>query len=210
MRVQRSFLALLTAVLGLALLLGFEISRPALSGHAMAPRLGTVEPAVGATPAPLNRAIAAWQKPILARPLFSPSRRPARSTAGAGAQASAGLPRLSGIIIAHGQAEAIFAPATGQAMLLKAGGRIGDYTVVSVGADGVVVSGPDGRQTVQPRFVGTDSKVSPAPEPRQSAGPERPPAAVAATPAPAMPTDAFIQNAIRQQLHLQKKLDEGK
>jgi hypothetical protein len=84
---------------------------------------------------------------ILARPLFSPDRRPAA----AGARSISGLPRLSGIIVAGGRKLAIFA-APGKPIVAEEGLRVGAYDVTAISDLGVTVAGPEGATLLRPLF----------------------------------------------------------
>jgi hypothetical protein len=86
---------------------------------------------------------------ILARPLFSPDRRPAAS----GARSVSGLPRLAGIVVTGSRKVAIFAaPSGGKPVVADEGGRLGAYDVKAINADGVTVVGPEGAMVLRPIF----------------------------------------------------------
>jgi hypothetical protein len=85
---------------------------------------------------------------VLARPLFSPDRRPAASS---GARSVSGLPRLSGIIVTGGRKVAIFA-APGKPIVAEEGLRIGVYDVTAISNSGVTVAGPEGTTVLRPLF----------------------------------------------------------
>lgn len=86
---------------------------------------------------------------ILARPLFSPDRRPAAS----GARSVSGLPRLAGIVVTGSRKVAIFAaPAGGKPVVADEGGRLGAYDVRAINEDGVTVVGPEGALVLRPIF----------------------------------------------------------
>jgi hypothetical protein len=94
-----------------------------------------------------------WVKTILARPLFSPSRRPP-AVASAGALGPA---RLAGIVVSASSRQAIFAPAgDGKPIAITEGGRVGAYVVTSIKPDQVVVVGPDGEHRLHPAFDASD------------------------------------------------------
>ncbi len=115
-------------------------------------------PATVATPA---ATLQGWSGTILARPLFSPSRRP-----GQVAVASAELPRLAGIIIGPGGASAIFAGAGDtRAIIAGPGAHAGPYLVRAVGPAGVTVLGPDGLQLLRPAYGSDASRTSAVAEP---------------------------------------------
>ena len=94
---------------------------------------------------------------ILARPLFSPSRRPGHVAVG-----STELPRLAGIIIGPAGARAIFASAGGsRAVVAGPGGRAGPYLIRAVDAAGVAVLGPAGPQILRPVYDGSARSGAP-------------------------------------------------
>lgn len=102
----------------------------------------------------------------LARPLFSPTRRPAAgpSRPGAPIAAAAPLPRMTGTLVTSSLRRAIFAGADGKSVVVPEGGQLGAYTVKAVRAGQVVVSGPEGERTVSPVFD-PDAPPSTPPEP---------------------------------------------
>lgn len=94
-----------------------------------------------------------WVRTSLARPLMTSSRRPAPSAEDNGVAISGGLPRLAGTIMTQGDATAIFArDDNGRALILHQGGSMGPYRVTAITADSVTITGPDGAQTLHPRF----------------------------------------------------------
>ena len=143
-------LGLGAAALGLCLVIVAEI----LTG------VGTAAPElVGrtATPARIEQTDAAlapdrhggWLDQILARPLFSPGRRPVELAA-AGVQ---GLPRLTGVVVNGSQRIAIFAPASnGRPIIAENGAHIGEYEVKGITDAGVTVAGPRGTTLLRPAF----------------------------------------------------------
>jgi hypothetical protein len=84
---------------------------------------------------------------ILARPLFSPDRRPAASAA----RSVSGLPRLTGIVVTAGHKVAIFAT-PGKAVVAEEGVRLGAYEVTAISDSGVTVAGPEGTTMLRPVF----------------------------------------------------------
>lgn len=96
---------------------------------------------------------------ILARPVFSPDRRPIASKA----RATSGLSRLTAIIITDSKQVAIFAaPSGGRPIAAEKGERIGAYEVRDITSAGVTVSGPDGTTIITPIF---DAAPPPAKQP---------------------------------------------
>ncbi|MBV8576664.1 MAG: hypothetical protein JOZ58_16730 [Acetobacteraceae bacterium] len=144
-------LAGLTAVaLGLSGVIGLEI----LTWQAM-PEEAVVRP-VSVAPSASPAAQAAPSdshdeqlNTILARPLFSPNRRPAAS----GARSVSGLPRLAGIVVTGSRRTAIFAaPPGGKLVVADEGTRIGAYDVKGISEAGVTVVGPEGTTVLRPMF----------------------------------------------------------
>jgi hypothetical protein len=107
---------------------------------------------------------------ILARPLFSPDRRPAA----AAARSIAGLPRLTGIVVTGTRKVAIFA-APGKAVVAEEGLRLGAYEVTAISDAGVTVAGPEGTTMLRPIFDPAPPPVTKAamfqrPEPPKPGG----------------------------------------
>jgi hypothetical protein len=111
--------------------------------------------------------VRAWVATALARPLFSPDRRPATEP-GQQTAAPAGLPRLAGIMVGPFGRSAIFAGDPKPAVIQE-GGRIGAYTVKSIDSAQVQVAGPDGLRTIRPSFQPAPPKPT-APEPSRRPG----------------------------------------
>ncbi len=89
---------------------------------------------------------------ILARPLFSPTRR-APASAPAPKDALPELPRLTGVIVTPAGNCAIFA-GTGdrKSVVIGEAARIGQYVVRSIEVNAVTVSGPGGQRVLHPAF----------------------------------------------------------
>ncbi len=100
---------------------------------------------------------------VLARPLFSPGRRPAAQAAAAPPAAVAPLPRMTGVIVTPAGRRAIFVNGAGKPTVVTEGERIGAYAVQSIEAGRVTLAGPDGQRVVATAF-------DPKPAPR-TAGP---------------------------------------
>jgi hypothetical protein len=91
--------------------------------------------------APPLRKTADWAATILARPLFSISRRPPRVVARGPAETAVGEARLSGIMISRYGRHAIFAPdGGGKPLVLAEGASVNDSTIRSIQADRVVLA----------------------------------------------------------------------
>jgi hypothetical protein len=104
---------------------------------------------------------------ILARPLFSPDRRPAASAA----RSVSGLPRLTGIVVTGSRKVAIFA-APGKAIVAEEGLHVGAYDVTAISDSGVTVVGPEGTTVLRPLFDPATPAVAKAPVMQRSAPPK--------------------------------------
>lgn len=94
-----------------------------------------------------------WIVTSLQRPLFSPQRRPAVGPSEPAVAAGAALPRLAGTLVSTAGRNAIFAGEAGaRSIMVGEGGKIGVWTVQSISAGEVAVSGPDGARTISPTF----------------------------------------------------------
>ena len=121
--------------------------------------------AVAAPPAPVSDHTAEWVATILARPLFSPDRRPPSEAPAARASgAPAGLPRLAGVVVGPFGRSAIFVPEGSKPMVVTEGGRVDAWTVRSIEVGTVQVSGPGGARTLHPSFESSPA-ASAAPGP---------------------------------------------
>lgn len=83
----------------------------------------------------------------LARPLFQPDRRPSTVPPSPLAAAET-LPRLTALLSGPFGRRAIFAGADGRSMAVEEGAALGGWTVVSIGPEGVSVTGRDGARIV--------------------------------------------------------------
>ena len=82
-----------------------------------------------------------WAATILARPLFSVSRKPPKPAAVHSAGTQEGLPRLSGIMIFAGMKRAIFAPdGGGKPLVLAEGASLADTSIRTIEAGEVVLA----------------------------------------------------------------------
>lgn len=147
-------------------------------------------------PSPASPATAAarnqddWIAQSLARPLFSPDRRPApASAAGADGDRGAEPPRLTGILITSAGRQAIFAVGE-RSLVVREGGGIGAFLVQGISGDQVTLTGPAGSRLLRPSYspAGADKAAA-----RPAAGTA---AAFAANPAPSGLD--ILRNAARQ------------
>ena len=111
-----------------------------------------------------------WAATALARPLFSPDRRPAADAATvASGRSVPGLPRLAGILVGPFGRSAIFATNGAKPIVVQEGGRVAAYTVKSIEATQVHLLGPDGAQVLYPSFeaaAASNRRAPQAPLPR--------------------------------------------
>lgn len=92
---------------------------------------------------------------ILARPLFSPTRRP---PAHASAPADKSLPRLAGVIVTPAGRRAIFAPAAGRPVVVPEGGSIGRYVVRSIAPGQVTLLDGGLQHVIHPAYASGSAK----------------------------------------------------
>jgi hypothetical protein len=109
---------------------------------------------------------------ILARPLFSPTRRPPEAAATDHSETSLNDMRLTGILITPDQRLAIFAPAGGKPLVRAEGDMISDWRIDSIAGQSVSLIGPTGTTTLEPkadpnlvRVTGAQQKMAPPPQP---------------------------------------------
>ena len=143
-------LALLATLLATAIVLELnDAAPPAGSGAEVAPtrQKAKVEPRAPAQDH--SDRTDTWLATALARPLFSPDRRPTESESNADTGPKLGLPRLTGVVIGPFGQRAIFAATgAGRPMVLSVGKTLGDYKVEKIDPGSVTVSGPEGRHQV--------------------------------------------------------------
>jgi len=147
---------LLLAVGGLAATLAWELGVFAPSDTLTAPRPRAAVAAAAPQVAPDHTS--EWLAAILARPVFSPDRRPASAgTSAPGARSPEGLPRLSGVLVGPFGRSAIFAADGRKPLVVGEGGHIDAWTVRTIDADEVEVSGPGGASTLRPSFASSSA-----------------------------------------------------
>ncbi|HYP62714.1 MAG TPA: hypothetical protein VEQ16_02435 [Acidocella sp.] len=139
---------------------------------------GSVPPPAlpSATAQTANVTVSQWGSDIIARPLFSPSRR---SDASAGDD-DGGLPRLSAIIVTGHAGTAIFAADGQKPQSIGVGGEIDGDKLLRVDPDEVELLGPSGPLILRPQFAppgagaAADASTAPAPGPAPAFNPMTP------------------------------------
>jgi hypothetical protein len=103
---------------------------------------------------------------ILARPLFSTTRRPSAAEAGdRAADAELSDTRLAGILTEPGRRLAIFIPAGAKPMAVTEGDSVGGWRIDSITPLAVSLSGPGGSKTLQPKIDPNLAPPAPPPAP---------------------------------------------
>ncbi len=96
-----------------------------------------------------------WVAVVLARPLFSPDRRPARGPGAGAVAADPALPRLAGIITSPAEAVAIFQGAGGvKPVVAQYGETVDGWKVMTIAVDWVVLRKANNQITLIPQFDG--------------------------------------------------------
>ncbi len=176
-------------------ILALELTRP-LAADTEAASSGNSAPAVKlpatAPPRP-GHGLEAMVAQILARPLFSSTRRPAPHENGPVGDSALDDNRLTGIVTEPGYRFAIFAPAGAKPVVVREGDSIAGWRVESITPREVSLNGPAGTKTLQPKI---DPNLVPPPPPGQPAvAPPMPhPAAVAQPLRPRVPP-GFVNRA---------------
>lgn len=123
---------------------------------------------------------------ILARPLFSPTRRPKEDAAAAPAAAPVtALPRMTAIMIDGARRSAIF-DGNGKPTVLPEGGHLGPFTIQSIEPQQVTIIGPDGKRIVRTTFSNDPPPMATIPPAPQGFLPPPPPSQIVLP--PGMPT----------------------
>jgi hypothetical protein len=118
---------------------------------------------------------------ILARPLFSPTRRPAETASADHPETSLSDMRLTGILITPDQHLAIFAPAGGKLLVRSEGEMISDWRIESIATQSVLLTGPTGPTTLEPK---ADPNLVRVQTVQPAATPPQPPPTTAVNPQP--------------------------
>ena len=154
-------ISLFLAVSGLCALIGFEITdqRQARQSDLAPPVLVPSQAGTPAVSQPPDQH-GVWFRQILARPLFSPDRKPIATNA----PSAAGLPRLTGVVVTGTRRVAIFAgSAGGHPIVAEVDSHIGIYHVLDITDVGVTVAGPQGTTMIKPMFDAQSAVVAKAP-----------------------------------------------
>jgi hypothetical protein len=136
---------------GLAGVIFWELSG-APNGSDMTPRRPRAPATAAAAHVPGNDHLPAWVASVLARPLFSPDRRPEPAGTPVTGAGLVGLPRLTAILVGPFGRSAIFAGQSREPIVVAEGGRIAAYQVTAIEATQVHLIGPRGAQVMQPSF----------------------------------------------------------
>jgi hypothetical protein len=140
-----------------------------LRGWEAAGPVRTMAPARMAVPTASDPEEAApeWLAVVLARPLFSPTRRP-DTVAEAVAAPDSEAPRLSGIVIDPSGKRAIFAAGPeGKSLVAREGSQVGGFVVRAIEPGRVVIEGEEGARSLKPSFSeAVASGAAPVPQAR--------------------------------------------
>ncbi|MBB5372215.1 hypothetical protein [Acidocella aromatica] len=132
----------LTALLAALLLAELALPLPGIVPQRLSP------PSTNPVARQTDTAVSQWSDTALARPLFTPSRRPADQGRG-----DDGLPRLSAIIVTNGTRSAIFSTDGQKPQILGEGGTVGGYRVRAILPDKVELDSSSGPLTLRPQFI---------------------------------------------------------
>lgn len=150
-----ALLALTLAVAALAAVIWLELRDHFQDSGAMTPSPVAALPAMPTADRPAvpdAGQIARWAATSLARPLFSPGRRPPAAATPAAAGAAPSLPRIAGVVVTPAGRRAIFAMKGAKPLVVGEGGQVAGFTVESIRAGEVVLRGPEGERVLTPTF----------------------------------------------------------
>jgi general secretion pathway protein N len=153
---------------------------------------GTTQPQAptSAVPRQPNTRLDELLTTVLARPLFSSTRRPPQSVAKDGpSSADLGDTRLTGIVTEPAHHLAIFAVNGGKPLRLTEGEDVSGWRIESITPREVSLTGPGGTKTLEPKV---DPNLVPPPQPTPGVNPGprqpgQPPVAAGAPPRPGVP-----------------------
>jgi hypothetical protein len=137
---------------------------------------------------------------ILARPLFSSTRRPPPHSDGPAADSGLSDTRLTGIVTAPDHRLAIFVPTGAKALIVSEGDTVSGWRVENITPREVSLSGPEGTKTLQPKI---DPNLVPPPPPPGAAPPMSPIRPAAASPVrpgfpPTFPNRGQVRPGVRR------------
>lgn len=142
-----SLAAVLVAVLALELL---AMPDPVAGPPEATPAPPALPVAASNTPAEARDKLDVLVQTVLARPLFTPGRRPAPAAEGPAGAADADLPRLAGVIVAPSGRRAIFVSADAHSLVVQEGGSVGRYVVRSIAPGQVTLVDAERQQVIRP------------------------------------------------------------
>ncbi len=137
-----------------------------IAARASPPRSVPLPPTVSAERGPRSDAMVAE---ILARPLFSATRRPPAKNDNPIGDSGLADTRLAGIVTAPGRRFAIFAPNGAKPVVVNEGDTISGWHIEKITPREVSLTGPSGTKTLQPKV--DQNLVPPAPPPIAAAQP---------------------------------------
>jgi hypothetical protein len=121
---------------------------------------------------------------ILARPLFSATRRPPPQSDSPTGDSALSDTRLTGIVTEPGYRFAIFAPNGAKALIVREGDTVSGWRVENITPSEVSLTGPEGTKTLQPK---NDPNLVRASPPMAAPPAPLPPTRAAAVAAPSRP-----------------------
>lgn len=143
---------------------------------------------------------------ILARPLFSSTRRPAQNApAEATSDSDLADTRLTGIVTEPGHRFAIFAISGGKPLKVAEGDEVSGWRVESITPREISLSGPSGTKTLQPKLdpnLVAQAPQPPVANPAQQPTPGRPPNAAARGRLPVPPAAAGRQPSAAEPINV--------
>jgi hypothetical protein len=190
---MKGITALVGLAVALALLIGWELvpgrhddltpaaGGPPAAADAQAPR----RPVTDAPSIPPEQIMALSEK-IVARPLFSPTRRPpdsapATSAAAQVTEAKDELPRLTGVLFGPSGGRAIFSGRDGKSRAAGVGDEVGAFRIQEIAPGQVTLSGSEGERMLHPTYI-PSTRTAPSAAPSSGM-----PAALPVMPPPDIP-----------------------